>query len=146
MRYSTTTSPTTMMTVYRNVTELVGNTPLVELTNYERNHGLGATLVGKVESFNPTGSVKDRAALAMIEAAEAAGLIDDETVLIEPTSGNTGIALAAIAAARGNRIIITMPDKGYSDKDKKILERVANTCPVHASLSEQMEQRIVFRW
>ena len=98
------------MTVYRNVTELVGNTPLVELTNYERNHGLGATLVGKVESFNPAGSIKDRTAKAMIDAAVASGRLNDQTVIIEPTSGNTGIALAAIAAARGNRIIITMPE------------------------------------
>lgn len=98
------------MTVYRNVTELVGNTPLVELTNYERNHGLGATLVGKVESFNPAGSIKDRAAKAMIDDAVASGRLNDQTVIIEPTSGNTGIALAAIAAARGNRIIITMPE------------------------------------
>ncbi len=98
------------MTVYQNVTELVGNTPLVELTNYERNHGLEATLVGKVESFNPAGSIKDRAAKAMIDDAVASGRLNDQTVIIEPTSGNTGIALAAIAAARGNRIIITMPE------------------------------------
>lgn len=98
------------MTVYQNVTELVGNTPLVELTNYERNHGLGVTLVGKVESFNPAGSIKDRAAKAMIDDAVASGRLNDQTVIIEPTSGNTGIALAAIAAARGNRIIITMPE------------------------------------
>ena len=98
------------MTVYQNVTELVGNTPLVELTNYERNHGLEATLVGKVESFNPAGSIKDRAAKAMIDDAVASGKLNDQTVIIEPTSGNTGIALAAIAAARGNRIIITMPE------------------------------------
>ena len=98
------------MNVHKSIAELIGHTPLVELTNYERAHGVPATLLGKVESFNPTGSVKDRAALAMIEAAEAAGLIDDETVLIEPTSGNTGIGLAALAAVRGNRIIITMPE------------------------------------
>ncbi len=98
------------MTVYQNVTELVGNTPLVELTNYERNHGLEATLVGKVESFNPAGSIKDRAAKAMIDDAVASGRLNDQTVIIEPTSGNTGIALAAIAAVRGNRIIITMPE------------------------------------
>ncbi|THG37901.1 cysteine synthase A [Adlercreutzia caecimuris] len=98
------------MNVHKSVAELIGHTPLVELANYERACGVPATLLGKVESFNPTGSVKDRAALAMIEAAEAAGLIDDETVLIEPTSGNTGIGLAALAAVRGNRIIITMPE------------------------------------
>ncbi len=98
------------MTIYKNVFELVGNTPLVELTNYERNHNLNAHLIGKVEYFNPAGSIKDRVAKAMIDDAIAQGKLNDETVIIEPTSGNTGIALAAIAAARGNRIIIVMPD------------------------------------
>ena len=98
------------MTIHRNVFELVGSTPLVELTHYEENHGLHANLIGKVEYFNPAGSIKDRIAKAMIEEAVAAGKVDADTVIIEPTSGNTGIALAAIAAARGNRIIITMPD------------------------------------
>lgn len=98
------------MRVYKNVFELIGNTPLVELTNYENNHGLNARLIGKVEYFEPAGSIKDRIAKAMIEEAEANGLLDADTVIIEPTSGNTGIGLAAIAAARGNRIIIAMPD------------------------------------
>lgn len=98
------------MTVHENITELIGHTPLVELTNYERAHELPATLIGKVESFNPTGSVKDRAAQSMIDAAVEAGVLDDETVIIEPTSGNTGIGLSAIAAVRGNRIIIVMPE------------------------------------
>ena len=98
------------MRVYQNVFELIGNTPLVELTNYENDHGLGAKLIGKVEYFEPAGSIKDRIAKAMIEEAEANGLLDADTVIIEPTSGNTGIGLAAIAAARGNRIIIVMPD------------------------------------
>ena len=98
------------MARYMNAFELVGNTPLVELTNFEKNHGLNATIVGKVEYFNPAGSIKDRIAKAMIEDAEARGLLDADTVIIEPTSGNTGIALAAIAAARGNRIIICMPE------------------------------------
>lgn len=98
------------MTVHANVFELVGRTPLVELTHYEQNHELNAKLIGKVEYFNPAGSIKDRIAKAMIDEAVVAGKMDDETVIIEPTSGNTGIALAAIAAARGNRIIITMPD------------------------------------
>ena len=99
-----------MMTIYKNVADLIGNTPLVELTNYEKNHGLKATLVGKVESFNPGGSSKDRIALAMIDDAFAAGAIDQNTILIEPTSGNTGIGLAVIAAIRGMRLIITMPE------------------------------------
>lgn len=98
------------MRVYKNVFELIGNTPLVELTNYENNHGLDARLIGKVEYFEPAGSIKDRIAKAMIDEAEANGLLDAGTVIIEPTSGNTGIGLAAIAAARGNRIIIAMPD------------------------------------
>lgn len=98
------------MRVHKNVFELIGNTPLVELTNYENNHGLDARLIGKVEYFEPAGSIKDRIAKAMIDEAEANGLLDAETVIIEPTSGNTGIGLAAIAAARGNRIIIAMPD------------------------------------
>lgn len=98
------------MTIHASVSELIGNTPLVELANYERNHGLKARLVGKVESFNPAGSVKDRIAKAMIDDALARGVIDEDTVLIEPTSGNTGIGLAAIAAARGMRLIIAMPE------------------------------------
>lgn len=98
------------MTVHASVAELIGNTPLVELVNYEANNNLDATIVGKVESFNPAGSVKDRIAKAMIDDALAAGKIDDDTVLIEPTSGNTGIGLAALAAARGMRLIITMPE------------------------------------
>ena len=98
------------MSIHKSVTELIGNTPLVELTHFEQNHGLKATIAGKVEFFNPAGSVKDRIAKSMLDEAEAAGLIDANTVLIEPTSGNTGIGLAAIAAARGNRLILTMPE------------------------------------
>ena len=98
------------MTIRKSVSELIGNTPLVELTNFEKNHNLDATILGKVELFNPAGSVKDRIAKAMIDEAVKAGKVNDGTVLIEPTSGNTGIGLAAIAAARGNRLIITMPE------------------------------------
>ncbi len=98
------------MNIHENVIELVGHTPLVELTHYEENHGLRAKIIGKVESFNPAGSIKDRIAKAMIDDAVERGKLDHDTVIIEPTSGNTGIALCAIAAARGNRIIITMPD------------------------------------
>lgn len=98
------------MTIHKSVSELIGSTPLVELTNFEKNHNLDATILGKVELFNPAGSVKDRIAKAMIDEAVKAGKVNDETVLIEPTSGNTGIGLAAIAAARGNRLIITMPE------------------------------------
>lgn len=98
------------MNVHGSVSELIGNTPLVELVNFEQARGLGATVVGKVEAMNPAGSVKDRVARAMLDAAVDAGLVDADTVIIEPTSGNTGIGLAALAAARGNRVIIVMPD------------------------------------
>ena len=98
------------MTIHKSVSELIGKTPLVELTNYEKNHNLEATIVGKVELFNPAGSVKDRIAKAMLDDAEVQGKLNADTVIIEPTSGNTGIGLSAIAAARGNRIIITMPE------------------------------------
>lgn len=98
------------MTIHQSVMELIGDTPLLELTNYNRAHNVQARIVGKVELFNPSGSVKDRAAKAMIGAALADGKIDKDMVLIEPTSGNTGIALAAIAAALGMRLIITMPE------------------------------------
>ena len=98
------------MAIHKSVSERIGNTPLIELSNFEKNHDLGATVLGKVELFNPAGSVKDRIAKAMIDEAVKAGKVNDDTVFIEPTSGNTGIGLAAIAAARGNRIIITMPE------------------------------------
>ena len=98
------------MSIHKSIAELIGQTPLLELVNYEREHSLEATLVAKVEMVNPAGSIKDRVALAMIQDAEERGLIDDKTVFIEPTSGNTGIGLAALAAARGNRMIITMPE------------------------------------
>lgn len=98
------------MAIYKSVIDLVGNTPLVELTHFDENNQLNATIVGKVEYFNPAGSVKDRIAKAMYAQAVADGKLNDETVIIEPTSGNTGIGLAAIAAAHGNRIILTMPE------------------------------------
>ena len=98
------------MKVSRNISELIGNTPLLELSNYNREHELKATIVGKLESFNPAGSVKDRIAAAMVDAAEASGALAPGSVIIEPTSGNTGIGLAAIAAARGYRLILTMPE------------------------------------
>ena len=98
------------MTVYKSVTELVGHTPLLELTKLEKENGLKAKVVVKLELFNPAGSVKDRIAKGMIEAAEKEGLLKPNSVIIEPTSGNTGIGLASIAAAKGYRIILTMPE------------------------------------
>lgn len=98
------------MKVFKKITELVGHTPLLELSNIESAYGLGATVLGKLEYFNPAGSVKDRIAKAMIQDAENKGLINKDTVLIEPTSGNTGIGLASVAASSGYRLIITMPE------------------------------------
>lgn len=99
-----------MANVYKNLTDLIGRTPLLELSNYEKQHNLHATIIGKLEYFNPAGSVKDRIAKAMIDDAEAQGLLKSGSVIIEPTSGNTGIGLASVAAARGYRIILTMPE------------------------------------
>ena len=98
------------MKVYQHIYETVGHTPLVELTNLEKNLNLKAKIVAKVEFFNPGGSVKDRIALAMIEDAEAKGLLKKGSVIIEPTSGNTGIGLAMVAAAKGYHLILTMPE------------------------------------
>ncbi|SDZ88765.1 cysteine synthase A [Pseudobutyrivibrio sp. ACV-2] len=99
-----------MANIYKSASELIGNTPLVEVTNIEKELGLEATVLVKLEYFNPAGSVKDRVALAMIEDAEEKGLLKEGSVIIEPTSGNTGIGLAAIAAAKGYRAILTMPE------------------------------------
>lgn len=96
--------------IYSSIAELIGNTPLLELVNYEKNHQLKAKVLAKIEAFNPAGSAKDRIAKEMLGRAEREGKLDADTVIIEPTSGNTGIALAALAAARGNRTIIVMPD------------------------------------
>ena len=99
-----------MSTIYTSVEQLIGNTPLVELTHIEKELGLKARLIAKLELFNPAGSVKDRVALAMINDAEKRGVLNKDSVIIEPTSGNTGIGLASVAAARGYKLIIVMPD------------------------------------
>lgn len=98
------------MKTYGSITDLVGGTPLLELKNYEKSNELSATILAKLEYFNPAGSVKDRIAKEMIDDAEAKGILKPESVIIEPTSGNTGIGLAAVAAARGYKIILTMPE------------------------------------
>ena len=98
------------MRTYDKITDLIGGTPLLKLTNYIREKKLDATVYGKLEYFNPAGSVKDRIAKAMIDDAEAKGVLKPDSVIIEPTSGNTGIGLSAVAAARGYKIILTMPD------------------------------------
>ncbi len=99
-----------MSKIYTSADQLIGSTPLLELTHIEKKHGLKAKILAKLEYFNPAGSVKDRIAKAMIDDAEAKGLLNADSVIIEPTSGNTGIGLASVAAARGYRIIIVMPE------------------------------------
>ncbi len=99
-----------MSKIYTSADQLIGSTPLLELTHIEKKHGLKARILAKLEYFNPAGSVKDRIAKAMIDDAEAKGLLNADSVIIEPTSGNTGIGLASVAAARGYRIIIVMPE------------------------------------
>lgn len=99
-----------MSKIYKGATETIGNTPIVEFINIEKNDGLKANILAKLEYLNPAGSVKDRIAKAMIEDAEKKGILKKDSVIIEPTSGNTGIGLASIAAAKGYRIILTMPE------------------------------------
>lgn len=104
------------MKVYRSVSELIGRTPLLEVVNYERDNGLNATILAKLESFNPAGSAKDRVARAMLDDAEKRGLLQPGGTIIEPTSGNTGIGLAAVGLARGYRVILTMPDSMSAER------------------------------
>lgn len=108
------------MTVYTSVDQLIGNTPLLELKGIERANDLQATVLGKLEYFNPAGSVKDRIAKAMLDDAEAKGVIKPGATIIEPTSGNTGIALAAVGAARGYRVILVMPETMSIERRKLI--------------------------
>ena len=99
-----------MANIKTSLTQLIGNTPILQLVNYNKKHGLEATILTKLEYFNPLGSVKDRVGYAMITEAEKQGKINKDTVIIEPTSGNTGIGLAFVAASRGYRLILTMPE------------------------------------
>ena len=98
------------MRIFHSATELIGNTPLLRLSRLEEKHGIQASILAKLEYFNPAGSVKDRIAKAMLDAAEADGRLTPDSVIIEPTSGNTGIGLASIAAAKGYRMIVVMPE------------------------------------
>lgn len=115
-----------MGNIKKSITELVGHTPLLELSNYERLHGLEATLLAKLEYFNPSGSVKDRAALNMIEAAEREGLIKPGDTIVENTSGNTGIGLAAFAAAKGYKLEVFL-ENGASKEREQILKAYGAT-------------------
>ena len=109
------------MKTYERITDLIGGTPLLKLTNYINDNDLGADVYGKLEYFNPAGSVKDRIARAMIDDAEAKGALKPDSVIIEPTSGNTGIGLAAVAASRGYKVILTMPET-MSIERRKLLK------------------------
>ena len=106
------------MKIYQQATELIGNTPLLQLNHFAAAHGLQATVLAKLEYFNPAGSVKDRVALNMLEDAERRGVLKPGAVIIEPTSGNTGIGLAAVAAARGYRVVLTMPETMSVERHK----------------------------
>ena len=114
-----------MSKIYKSVDQLIGKTPLLELTNIEKELELNARILAKIEYFNPAGSVKDRVALSMINEAEKSGVLKKGSVIIEPTSGNTGIGLASVAAARGYKVIIVMPDS--MSKERRILMKAYGT-------------------
>ena len=113
------------MTIAKHLTDLIGNTPLLELSNYEKSQELEATVVGKLEYFNPLSSVKDRIGYALIKDAEDKGLINKDTTIIEPTSGNTGVGLAFVAAAKGYRLILTMPETMSIERRRLVAECAA---------------------
>ena len=113
------------MKIYQKITDLIGGTPLLELGNYEKKNKLDATLLAKLEYFNPAGSIKDRIAKAMLDDAEEKGLLKPDSVIIEPTSGNTGIGLAAVGASRGYRVILTMPETMSVERRKGMKGAIA---------------------
>ena len=142
------------MKIYTSVDQLIGKTPLMELKNLEKALDLKATLLAKLESFNPAGSAKDRVARSMIDEAEAAGILSADSVIIEPTSGNTGIGLAAVAAARGYRCIIIMPDTMSVERQKLMTAYGAELILTDGSLgmagaiakAEEIAQKIPGAW
>lgn len=121
-----------MANIYTSADQLIGKTPLLELTNIEKKFGLKAKILAKLEYFNPAGSVKDRIAKAMIDAAEKSGQLKPDSVIIEPTSGNTGIGLASVAAARGYRIIIVMPETMSVERRQLMKAYGASLCSPRA--------------
>lgn len=130
-----------MSRIAKSITELIGNTPLLEFSNYNQTLGLKACLIGKLEYFNPAGSVKDRVGYGMIKAAEEAGLLNKDTVIIEPTSGNTGIGLAITAAARGYKLVLTMPET--MSIERKVLLKALGAELVLTPGSEGMDGAIL---
>lgn len=128
------------MKIYKRITDLVGKTPLFELENFAKIEGLEATIFGKLEFFNPAGSVKDRVAMAMIDDAQARGILKPGSLIIEPTSGNTGIGLAAIGAARGYKVIVTMPET--MSVERRNLLKAYGACVVLTDGSRGMEGAI----
>ena len=128
-----------MAKIYNKITDLIGKTPLLRLENYAKKNGLKAEIIGKLEYFNPAGSVKDRIAKAMIDDAESKGLLKKNSVIIEPTSGNTGIGLAAVAALRGYRIILTMPET-MSIERRNLLKAYGAELVLTANMKEAVEK------
>ena len=119
------------MNVYKSITQLIGNTPMLELSGIGKMQSLDAKVLAKLEYFNPAGSVKDRIAKAMIDDAEEKGILKQGSVIIEPTSGNTGIGLSSVAAARGYRVIIIMPDTMNIIRTFFVIEKSKGVSPVH---------------